>query len=234
MANLKHIVQAWLQVHRYDGLLNQHVGCACNFEDFMPCGEPMPDDCIPGHQTACDCDQNCSFHISEYDPKKDEPHSRIGRHTKDQSPGIDPFPEPNTTVRELPNGEKLVGIKVIRNIPQEQPKFPEGWGKSPLEGILPLSTADGRQVLLVPTRDEKVIAQEDAAFQRKIEEFVQSPDFPLKPHTPETIPFYTLAGISPNPHSITRASSGITAFCGDCPHEECKEGTDECPANQKK
>jgi hypothetical protein len=67
--NIKDIVLSHLAFNGFDGLVNNHLGCACDSKDLMPCTEPSPD-CERGYKVSCpgpqDCDVggDCEFHIA--------------------------------------------------------------------------------------------------------------------------------------------------------------------------
>jgi len=60
---------AWLAENGYDGLYNEHHGCACLGSDIAPCGA-MELECTAGHVSPCNgmCDSgHCDFHVGECD-----------------------------------------------------------------------------------------------------------------------------------------------------------------------
>lgn len=56
---LSQIVADALKAQGYDGLFNPDSGCACEFDDFMPCAEPSPE-CEAGYRGPCP--DNCGEH----------------------------------------------------------------------------------------------------------------------------------------------------------------------------
>ena len=65
------ILKNWLTENGYDGLCSSGGECACDVDDFVPCGAD-PSNCEPGHKAECDCAEEHSFHIvipSEGEPK---------------------------------------------------------------------------------------------------------------------------------------------------------------------
>lgn len=73
--DLKIIVRTFLELNKYDGLVDEGGECGCDIteEDFMACGEPHLG-CEPGYKVSCskDCDYNgCGehYHIVNTEPK---------------------------------------------------------------------------------------------------------------------------------------------------------------------
>ena len=76
---IKEIVKKYLIKNGYAGLCNYNEGCGCGIKDFMPCGDPNIQDCVPGHVLKCkDCsewsDESCrvgyDYCIGENDEQK--------------------------------------------------------------------------------------------------------------------------------------------------------------------
>ncbi len=47
--SVERIVEEYLKLHRYDGLLHPRGECGCKMKDLMPCGIPHPE-CQPGYE----------------------------------------------------------------------------------------------------------------------------------------------------------------------------------------
>lgn len=62
MTDIKEIVGNYLLNHGQDGLFSDDRGCACSFDDLMPCGEPLPG-CAPGYAGPCTCGESCDQDI---------------------------------------------------------------------------------------------------------------------------------------------------------------------------
>lgn len=61
--NLLDITRKYLANYNYDGLVHPESECACLRDELMPCENPHPG-CRPGYRAACDCGEECDFHIS--------------------------------------------------------------------------------------------------------------------------------------------------------------------------
>lgn len=62
--SLKAMCKLWLKQWELDGLYNSDLGCACEIDDLMPCGEPQPD-CEAGYKGRCDCGEGHAWHIQK-------------------------------------------------------------------------------------------------------------------------------------------------------------------------
>ena len=71
MSDLIQIVAEWLKANEYEGLYSEMMGCGCELNDLMPCGEPSLQ-CKPGYRGGCDehCEfgGGCDFHIQADKP----------------------------------------------------------------------------------------------------------------------------------------------------------------------
>jgi hypothetical protein len=63
VSDLRGIIREYLVWHRYDGLAGND--CGCEIDDLMPCDNPSPCDCVPGHRHECredecrECETSC-------------------------------------------------------------------------------------------------------------------------------------------------------------------------------
>jgi hypothetical protein len=49
---VKEIIEKYLRDNGYDGLCGED--CGCGLDDFTPCMEPIPSECVPGYRVMCD------------------------------------------------------------------------------------------------------------------------------------------------------------------------------------
>ena len=71
--SIKEIVENFIKVNGYDGLLMEDLGdgCGCRLPDLFPCGDGfVADECIAAYAHPCDgdpeiCDGKCAFHMKK-------------------------------------------------------------------------------------------------------------------------------------------------------------------------
>ena len=61
------IIARYLYRKGYDGVYSEYGECACNFEDFAPCGESCRE-CIPGYERPAEEGSEFDYIISSEKP----------------------------------------------------------------------------------------------------------------------------------------------------------------------
>ena len=62
--SIKAIVEEYIRIHKFDGLWNGDIECACEASRLFPCDEPDHEHCKVGYKIDCDCGEH-DWHIGK-------------------------------------------------------------------------------------------------------------------------------------------------------------------------